>query len=108
MFVFQGDQDELKFDAALLLKFNQPLHLTIIKHRKNEKPVVLGTKTIDWRPVLHCNQIEVNAEVLPVSKTHQGSIGILTLHLDIVPPLSRTELLSEEMVDKQINLERKF
>lgn len=107
MFDFQGDE-EVKFDAATLLKLNQPLHITIIKHRKNEKPVVLGTKTIDWRPLLYCNQVEVNAEVLPVSLAHQGSLGVLTMHLDLVPALNRTELLSEEQVDKQINLEKKF
>lgn len=107
MFEMQGDE-ETKFDASMLLKLNQPLHITIIKHRKNEKPVVLGTKTVDWRPLLYCNQVEVNAEVLPVSLAHQGSLGILTLNLDLVPSLSRTELLTEEQVDKQINLERKF
>ena len=84
----------------MLLKLNQPVHITILKHRKNEKPVVLGTKNIDWRSLLHCNQVEVNAEVLPVSLTHQGSLGVLTLHLDMVPNLSRTELLLEESVEK--------
>jgi len=107
MFDFQGEE-EIKFDASMMLKLNQPLHITIIKHRKNEKPVVLGTKTIDWRPWLYCNQVEVNAEVLPVSLTHQGSLGVLTMHLDLVPALSRPELLTEEMVDKQINLEKKY
>lgn len=107
MFDFQGEE-EIKFDASMMLKLNQPLHITIIKHRKNEKPVVLGTKTIDWRPLLYCNQVEVNAEVLPVSLTHQGSLGVLTMHLDLVPALSRPELLTEEMVDKQINLEKKY
>jgi centrosomal protein CEP76 len=30
------------------------------------------------------------------------------MHLDLVPALNRSELLSEEQVDKQINLEKKF
>ena len=30
------------------------------------------------------------------------------MHLDLVPALSRSELLTEEHVDKQINLERKY
>ena len=63
--------------------------MTILKHRVNEKPVVLGTKNIDWRPALYCNQIEINAEVLPISLTHQGSLGVLTMHIDICPSLSR-------------------
>ena len=108
LFEFVGDKEEVKFDASALVKFNQPLHITVLKHRRNEKPVVLGTKNIDWRPVLYCNQIEVNAEILPVSLTHQGSLGILTLNIDLAPVLSRTELLIEEAVDKQLSLETKF
>ena len=84
----------------MLLKLNQPLHITILKHRKNEKPVVLGTKNIDWRAVLYCNQIEINTEVLPVSLTHQGSLGVLSLNVDLIPSLSKTELLLEEAVHK--------
>lgn len=84
----------------MLLKLNQPLHITILKHRKHEKPIVLGTKNIDWRAVLFCNQIEVNAEVLPVSLTHQGSLGIITLHIDLCPTLTKTEALMEEAVTK--------
>ena len=84
----------------MLLKLKQPLHITVLKHRKNEKPVVLGTKNIDWRAVLYCNQIEINAEIQPVSLTHQGSLGVLTLYVDLVPSLTRTELVIEEQVNK--------
>lgn len=108
MFEFVGDNDNINFDPQMLLKLSQPLHITILKHRKNEKPVVLGTKNIDWRAVLYCNQIEVNAEILPVSLTHQGSLGVLTMYVDLVPSLTKTELLMEEVVDKQITLERKY
>jgi len=55
MFEFVGENDKIRFDASMLLKLNQPIHLTILKHRKNEKPVVLGTKNIDWRALLYCN-----------------------------------------------------
>ena len=55
LFEFVGDNEEIKFDPSMLVKFNKPLHVTILKHRKNEKPIVLGTKNIDWRPGLYCN-----------------------------------------------------
>lgn len=69
---------------------------------------MLGTKNIDWRAVLYCNQIEVNAEVLPVSLTHQGSLGVLTMNVDLVPSLSKTELLMDEQVTKQTTLESRY
>lgn len=82
--------------------------MTILKHRKNEKAVVLGTKSIEWRPLLFCNQVEINAEVLPINLTQKGSLGVLTLHLDLAPNLSQPELLNEESVNKQTGLEIRF
>lgn len=88
MFEFVADNNQIKFDAGALLKLNQPLHVTILKHRKNEKAVVIGTKMVEWRALLYCNQVEVNAEILPINLTQKGSLGVLTLHLDLTPPLS--------------------
>lgn len=88
MFEFVGDDENIKFDAAMLLKLNQPIHITILKHRKNEKPLVLGTKCLEWRSLLYCNQIEINAEVLPISLAQKGSLGVIQLHLDLNPCLS--------------------
>lgn len=77
------------FDPAMLLKLNQSVHVTILKQRKNEKAVVLGTKNLDWRTVLHSNAIEINAEVLPVDLAKQGSMCVAQVHLDLLPPLSK-------------------
>jgi hypothetical protein len=93
----------------MLLKLNQFVHITVIKQKKGEKAVVLGTKNIDWRPVLHCNQIEINAEILPVDLTHQGgSLGVIQMHIDLIPVLSKTEVLNEDSVMKQLSLEKRF
>ena len=63
IFEFEGEYGTSKFDSSMMLKLNQPLHLTILRHRKNEKPVVIGTKNLDWRSLLYCNSVEINAEV---------------------------------------------
>jgi hypothetical protein len=52
IFEFEGENTTGKFDPSLLMKLNVPLHLTILRHRKNEKPVVIGTKNLDWRTIL--------------------------------------------------------
>lgn len=97
-----------KFDPAMLLKLNQTVHVTLCKQRNNEKAVVLGTKNIDWRAVLHSGSIEINAEVLPIDLTKQGAMCVAQLHLDLLPPLGKQEALSEEAVGKQQSLEKKF
>jgi hypothetical protein len=48
--------------------------LTILKQRKNERAVVIATKNLDWRAVLHSGSIEINAELLPVDLTKQGAL----------------------------------
>lgn len=108
LFEFSGENNNMKFDAATMLKLSQPIHLTILKHRKNEKAQVIGTKLVDWRSLLFCNQVEINSEILPISMQQKGSLGVLTLHLDLAPALSQTELLNEESVNKQISLETRF
>lgn len=60
----------------MLLKLNQLVHLTILKQRKNEKAIVIATKNLDWRAVLHSGSIEINAELLPVDLTKQGSLCV--------------------------------
>lgn len=70
VFELQGENENIRFDPSMLLKLNQPLHITILKQKKNEKPVVIGTKKIDWRSLLFSNSVELNAEVLPTSLTH--------------------------------------
>ena len=91
-----------------MLKLNHPIHITILRHRRNEKAVVLGTKNIDWRSLLFSNSVEINAEVQPVDLTHKGSLGVILLNLDLVPNLFKSELIGEEQVLKQQELELKF
>lgn len=58
--------------------------------------------------MLYCNQVEINAEILPINLQQRGSLGVLTFNLDIAPALSQTELLNEDSVNKQISLETRF
>jgi predicted deacetylase len=57
---------------------------------------------------LHCNSVEVNTELMPVDLKHKGSIGVLRVHLDMVPYLNKNEILLEDLVEKQMGLEKKF
>lgn len=77
------------------------IHVTILRQKKNEKAIVMGTKNIDWRSLLHSNAIEINAEILPIDLTHQGgSLGVIQLHLDLMPLLNKNEILHEEAIMK--------
>lgn len=98
IFEFEGEHGTSRFDPSLMLKLNQPLHFTILRHRKNEKPIVLGTKNLDWRSLLFCNSVDIQFEVQPVDLTHKGSLGLIQLNLDLVPNMMKAELIGEEQV----------
>ena len=76
-FDFDTENTNTKIDSSILIKLNSPIHMTILRHRKNEKSVVIGTKNIEWRKLLYCNSAEINAEILPVDMTHKGSLGLI-------------------------------
>lgn len=70
IFEFVGEQENIKFDSSMLLKLNHPIHITILKNRKGEKPTVIGSKNLEWRHLLACNSVESNIELLPVDLMH--------------------------------------
>ena len=60
LFEFVGENESIRFDSAMLLKLHEPLYVTVLKHRTNEKPVVISTKKVEWRPLLYTNQCQIN------------------------------------------------
>ena len=62
--------------------------------------MVIGTKNLDWRSLLYCNSVEINAEVQPVDLTHKGSLGVVQINLDLVPNMMKSEMCGEELVSK--------
>lgn len=63
VFEFETEQGQSRLDADKLLWLNFPIHITVLRHRRNERPVVIGTKNIDWRTLLCCNTCEINSEI---------------------------------------------
>jgi len=55
LFEFLGENESVRFDSSMLLKLSEPLQVTVLKHRSNEKPIVIATKKIEWRPLLYTN-----------------------------------------------------
>mmetsp|Transcript_28845 Transcript_28845/g.21483 ORF Transcript_28845/g.21483 Transcript_28845/m.21483 type:complete len:196 (-) Transcript_28845:1115-1702(-) len=108
LFEVQGENENARFDASMMLKLKQPLHITILKHRGSERAQVIGSKNLEWRHLLACNSIESNAEMLPVDLTHQGSLGVIQLHMDLVPALGKNELIHDQTLQNQLTLERKY
>ena len=69
---------------------------------------MIGTKNLDWRSLLYCNSVELNAGIMPVDLTTKGSLGLIQLNLDLVPNMTKTELCTEDQVTRQQELEKKY
>lgn len=109
VFEFDWTDGNAKLDSSKLLKMNQPIHLTIFRHRgrSDKQPEVLGTKYVDWRSALFCNSVEINAEIMPSDLTDRTSIGIIQLNLDLIPRMTKSQLQAEDEVQDQIKSESK-
>ena len=95
-------------DPTSMVRMKAPVMVIVQRQRRNEKPVVLANEHIDWRILLHSNSVEMNIELKPVDLKHKGSIGAITINLDLHPYLAKNELLPELSVTKQQDLEKKY
>jgi hypothetical protein len=95
-------------DPHYLMRLNSPLVVVIQRQRGDERPVVISTDKIDWRDILCNNSLEITREMQPVDLKHKGSLGILTVEMDVHPYLSKEELLTVDTVKKQQDMEKKF
>ena len=70
--------------------------------------MVLSTEKIDWREILACNSLEILREMQPADLKHKGSLGVLTVELDIHPFLTKDEIIGSETIKKQQEMEHKY
>lgn len=62
---------------------------------------MLSTEKLDWRDILSNNSLEILREMQPADLKHKGSLGVLTVELDIHPFLSKDEIIGQETVKRQ-------
>lgn len=61
----------------------------------------MSTEKLDWRDILSNNSLEILREMQPADLKHKGSLGVLTIELDIHPFLSKDEIIGSETVKRQ-------
>lgn len=62
--------------------------------------MVISTEKIDWRDILSSNSLEILREMQPVDLKHKGSLGVLTIELDVHPYLGKDEILNADTIKK--------
>ena len=100
-------------DLHKLLKLSAPIHLCLLKRVQDAgltKTTVMASKSIEWRYLLSSSQIELNCELHSLDRTRaKAKVGVLQLHLDLLPkPKMGERLLHEHLIEQQLILEEKY
>uniref|UniRef100_A0A672H564 Centrosomal protein of 76 kDa n=2 Tax=Salarias fasciatus TaxID=181472 RepID=A0A672H564_SALFA len=93
-------------DATGMLSMCDPVHLVLIKTDTSGETALVSSYFLDWRAVLSSpgGKTCIAVELMGVGSECKLPAGVLTLSLELFPPLSET--LSRDVVRTQQSLER--
>ncbi|XP_077455829.1 centrosomal protein of 76 kDa [Stigmatopora argus] len=93
-------------DATTMLSICEPIHLVLIKIDTSSETTLVSSQFLDWRTVLSSpnGQTCLAVELMGVGSECKMSAGVLTISLELYPPL--TEKLNSDIISTQQSLER--
>nr|XP_043890822.1 centrosomal protein of 76 kDa isoform X2 [Solea senegalensis] len=93
-------------DATELLSVCDPVHLVLIKTNTSSETTLVSSYFLDWRTVLSSSSGKTcfAVELMGVGSECKVPAGVLTVSLELYPPL--TETLSTDIISTQQSLER--
>ncbi|XP_057691364.1 centrosomal protein of 76 kDa [Corythoichthys intestinalis] len=93
-------------DATTMLSICDPVHLVLIKTDTSSETTLVSSHFLDWRPVLSSpsGKTCLALELMGVGSECKLSAGVLTVSLELYPPL--TETLNADIISTQQSLER--
>ncbi|XP_058504708.1 centrosomal protein of 76 kDa isoform X2 [Solea solea] len=93
-------------DATELLSVCDPVHLVLIKTNTSSETTLVSSYFLDWRTVLSTSSGKTcfAVELMGVGSECKVPAGVLTVSLELYPPL--TETLSTDIISTQQSLER--
>nr|XP_019946664.1 PREDICTED: centrosomal protein of 76 kDa [Paralichthys olivaceus] len=102
----KGESNKMA-DATALLSVSDPVHLVLIKTDTTSETTLVSSYFLDWRTVLSSPSGKTcfAIELMGVGSESKVPAGVLTVSLELYPPL--TETLSTDIISTQQSLERK-
>lgn len=94
-------------DFATLVKLRAPIHIVLTKEKDGIREVV-STKFIEWRLMLSTGSLQFPIELLGTGTRAKLSVGVLQVQFDLMPKVDRGSLLTDRIVNEQMNLEKKY
>lgn len=93
-------------DATTMLSLCDPVHLVLIRTDTSSETTLISSYFLDWRTVLSLPSGKTcfAVELMGVGSECKVPAGVLTISLELFPPL--TETLSTDIISTQQSLER--
>ncbi|XP_060905695.1 centrosomal protein of 76 kDa [Labrus mixtus] len=93
-------------DSTTMLSLCDPVHLVLIKTDTSSETTLVSSYFLDWRTVLGSpnGKTCIAAELMGVGSECKVPAGVLTVSLELYPPL--TETLGSDIISTQRSLER--
>ncbi|XP_072251049.1 centrosomal protein of 76 kDa isoform X2 [Leuresthes tenuis] len=93
-------------DATTMLSLCDPVHFVLIKTDTSSETTLVSSYFLDWRTVLisPSGQTCFAVELMGVGSECKVPVGVLTVSLELYPPLSET--ISADVISTQQSLER--
>eukprot|EP00064_Thunnus_orientalis_P000978 superscaffoldBa00000059_g979 len=100
-----GDGSKMA-DATTMLSMCDPVHLVLIKTDTSSETTLVSSYFLDWRTVLNVPSGKTcfAVELMGVGSESKLPAGVLTVSLELYPPL--TETLNTDIISTQQSLER--
>ncbi|GAQ78246.1 hypothetical protein KFL_000100120 [Klebsormidium nitens] len=95
---------QLETDPRELLTVLDRIHIVALRRTSGGERTVIGTCSLDWRQVLVSGSVKTVAEIADRGRQSKLPTGLLDLSLELVPKAK--ELLGEEVLQRQLRLER--
>ncbi|CAG9334919.1 unnamed protein product [Blepharisma stoltei] len=94
-------------DFGTLLKLRAPIHIVVIKETNGRKEIV-ASKNIEWRLMLSTPMLSFPIELTGLGTRAKMPIGVIYAQMDLMPRIKRGDLLTDRVVNEQLNLEAKY
>lgn len=93
-------------DGTTMLSLCDPVHMVLIKTDTSSETMLVSSHFLDWRTVLCSTSSKscIAVELMGVGSECKVPAGILTVSLELYPPLS--EAISADIISTQQSLER--
>jgi len=108
LLVLNPTETNSKIELTDFARLTAPIHISVLKESPDGSRQLLSTKRLEWRILLSNGSVTLNVELSGVGNKSKLSVGVLELQLDLLPKVTRLELVPDNVVSDRLSREQKY